>query len=103
MDFLISADWREQVRYGEHKPSPQILKDDGQIRVILIGLRPGQSMPPHPENKAIYHFLEGTGEMYIDDAVIPITPGATIYAPQDARRGVHADTQLTLLAVRLTE
>ena len=103
MDFLLSANWREQVRYGEQKPSPQILKDDGQIRVIVGGLRAGQSIPVHPENKAIYHFLEGTGEMYVDDEVIPITPGATIFAPQDAKRGMRADTQLAFLAVRISE
>lgn len=103
MDYLLSANWRDQVVYGDQKPSPQILKDDGQMRVILSGLRAGQAIPLHPENKAIYHFLEGTGEMFVDDAVIPITPGATIFAPQDARRGMRADTQLAFLAVRLSE
>lgn len=101
MNNLILTSWKERVKYGDEGPSPQVLIDDGQVRVILGALRAGQAIPAHPEAKAVYHFLEGTGQMFVDEQVIPIAPGVTIYAPSGAKRGMQAETQLAFLAIRV--
>lgn len=102
MDRTIYADWQERVRYGDEKPDPQILADDGKVRVILGGLRAGQRIPVHPEAQAVYHFLEGSGQMVVDDESITIAPGKTVIVPQGARRGIQAETRLAFLAVRVS-
>jgi quercetin dioxygenase-like cupin family protein len=101
MNYLISSNCKEQVKFSNSKSIPQILTDDGQIRILVNGLQPGQSMPAHTEAKIIYYILEGTGEMVVEDQTIPVTQGSTIYVPQGARRGIKAETQLAFLAVRV--
>lgn len=102
MDHTIYADWQERVRYGDEKPTPQILADDGKIRVILGGLRAGQHIPVHPEAEAVYVFLEGNGQMTVDDETFPVAPGKTVIVPLNAKRGMQAETQLAFIAVRVS-
>lgn len=101
MNYLISPNWKEQVKFTASKPTPQILTDDGQLRILVNGLQPGQSMPAHNEAKVIYYILEGTGEMTVEDQTIPVNQGSVIYVPQGAKRGIKAETQLAFLAVRV--
>ncbi len=101
MEAMVYACWQEKIKYGEDGPQPQIVAEDGKMRVIVGGLRAGQRIPVHPEAQAVYQFLEGAGQMFVDDQTIPIQPGVTVVVPQGARRGMQADTQLAFLAVRL--
>ncbi len=101
MDRAVYANWQEKVKYGEDKPDPQILAEDGKIRVILGGLRAGQRIPVHPEAEAVYQILEGEGQMIVEDKIIPLIQGTTVVVPQGAARGIQARSQLAFLAVRV--
>ena len=102
MDKTVSVSWQEKVKYGPAGPDPQILADDGQMRVILGGLQAGQSIPAHPEAKAVYQFLQGDGLMFVDDQTFPVSPGTVIVVPEGAKCGMQAATQLAFLAVRVS-
>ncbi len=99
MEYLCS-DWREKVVYSPDGPVPQVLLESNGFKVVLGGLEPGQKIPLHPEGASVFHFLEGTGWMLIEDERIAVHAGAIILAPQGVRRGMQAESRLAFLAAR---
>jgi quercetin dioxygenase-like cupin family protein len=96
----LYPDWKELVTFASDGPRPHHLIKTGQFTALIAGLEPGQKIPPHPEASAIYHFLEGTGWMIVDDQRFPVKPGATVVVPQGASRGMEAETQLAFIAAK---
>jgi quercetin dioxygenase-like cupin family protein len=94
-------DWRELVTYASPGPQPTLLRDDDAVRILMAGLEPGGRIPAHAERLAVYHVLDGTGSMIVDDARYPLSPGATVIAPRGSQRGMDAETRLAILAVRI--
>jgi quercetin dioxygenase-like cupin family protein len=101
MKTTMTAKWQDYVTYGEERPSPQTMIENEQLRVIIAGLKPGQRIPVHPEAAAVYHILEGEGQMTVDDQTFPIQQGTVIVMDEGAKRGMLAETQLVFMAVRL--
>ena len=101
MSQLSFPDWRAKVVFTQDAPQPQTLAEEGKFKVVLAGLEPGQKIPLHPEGVAMYHFLEGSGWMFVDDRRFEITPGATIITPGGASRGMEATSRLAFLAARM--
>lgn len=97
----LYADWREKAVYSAEGPQPQPLMADEKVKIIIAGLEPGQKIPPHAEVSAMYHILEGSGWMLVDDERLPITAGTTVVMPAGTVRGMEADTRLAFLAVRI--
>ncbi|MBK8050687.1 MAG: cupin domain-containing protein [Anaerolineales bacterium] len=81
-------------------PRPQFLVDSEKLKVLVVGLKPGQQLPPHPEALAVYHFLSGCGLMTVNSEPFAVSAGAVVIAPPGASRGVVAESQLTFLAVK---
>ena len=98
-DFF--PDWRELVTFARSHPEPTLLRDESDLRVLVAGLEPGGKIPAHPERLAIYHILEGQGEMIVDDNRFALTEGVTVIAGRGSRRGIEALTRLAFLAVRV--
>jgi mannose-6-phosphate isomerase-like protein (cupin superfamily) len=103
MEQTITTSWQQRVKYGSEGPEPQVLADDGQMKVVLVGLRSGQAIPPHPEGKSVFNFLEGEGLMTVNDETFPVSPGMTVVIPPGGRRGIQATTQLAFLAIRIVQ
>ncbi len=101
MEQALATRWQERVKYMDAGPEPQVLLDDGQLKVVVCGLRPGQQLPVHPEGKSVFSFLEGQGQMTVDDQTFAVSPGSIVLVPPGGRRGVRAETQLAFLAVRV--
>jgi quercetin dioxygenase-like cupin family protein len=101
MQAISVPDWREKVVYSAGGPQPQVLLENEQMRVVLVGLEPGQKLPPHPAPLGVYHFLDGSGWMRVDDQRIAVAAGATVIAPAGAARGIEAQTRLAFLGTRL--
>jgi len=93
-------DAKAEAVFGEDGPKPQFLVDDANFKVLVGGLEAGQQIPVHPESRAIYHFLAGTGTMTVDDEQFPISVGATVVTADGARRGMNAETQVIFLAAK---
>ncbi len=103
LEQFAATRWQERVKYTETGPEPQVLLDDGQVKVVVCGLRPGQQLPVHPEGKSVFSILEGQGQMTVDDQTFPVSAGTTVLIPPGGRRGIRAETQLAFLAVRVKE
>jgi quercetin dioxygenase-like cupin family protein len=98
----LFPDWKGIVIYAEDSLKPQALVVDGDQKAVIAGLQAGKSVPPHKEGLAVFHFLEGTGNVSIDDQSFDVQTGATIVIPKGAVRGIEAVTRLAFLAVRLS-
>lgn len=101
MKSILHPDWKAHVVFAPGGPQPATLAEDEKLKVIIAGLEAGQTIPHHPEALAVYHFLEGTGWMTVDEERYPVTSGATVITPAGAKRGVEAETRLVFLATRI--
>jgi quercetin dioxygenase-like cupin family protein len=93
--------WRDIVVYAGQQPQPQILEENPKFKSVIVGLEAGAVIPPHPEGPAIFHFLEGTGQVIVGQETYAIQSGGTVVVPDGAVRGFKADTRLAVLAVRV--
>lgn len=96
-----SPDWREVVVYSGPGPSPQLLMDEAELRVLVAGLEPGGRVPVHPERRAVYQALEGEGVFVVDGERLAFREGATVVVPEGSTRGIEAITRLAFMAVRI--
>lgn len=101
MQTIFVADWRDQAIFSPDGPHPQVLVQTDKLKVIIGSLEAGQVIPLHPEALAVYHFLDGSGWMTVDDQRYPVLSGTIIITPEGAARGVEAETRLVFLAARI--
>lgn len=97
---LFFPDWRAKVVFAAGGPQPQVLYEDGKVKVVVAGLEPGGQIPLHPGDFGVYHFVEGAGQMYVGEATFDVQPGATVIVPAGASRGMIAHSRLAFIAVR---
>ena len=98
---LFVPDWRAKVVFAAGGPQPQVLYEDGKVKVVVAGLEPGGQIPLHPGDFGVYHFVEGAGQMYVGEATLDVQPGATVFVPAGAPRGMIAHSRLAFIAVRV--
>ena len=101
MTPTLVLDWRERIVFSANGPQPFVLVENAKIKSVLVGLEPGQVLPPHPAPDGIYQFLEGSGWMIVDDQRLRIQAGSIVAVPDGAKRGVQAETRLAFIGVRL--
>lgn len=94
---MMYASWEESVTFGDKGPSLTTLIETHRLKVILVGLRADQAIPPHPSPEALYHFLQGSGTMTVDDRAFEVQPGATVIAPSGSKRGIRAVTDIVFI------
>ncbi len=97
---VVIPNWRDVVTFGDHGPQPTLLVDGDLQRVVLGGLRAGQSIPVHPDRGGTFIFLEGTGTFHAGDRDLSAAPGLVVHLADDTVRGMDAETDLVFLAVR---
>ena len=93
----VWSDWRDTVRFGDAEPEVTVLHESLELKVVLVGLRAGQSLPEHPGPAAVFHFLDGAAVMTVDAEQIEVTTGATVVVPPGGVRGVRAVTDVAFL------
>jgi quercetin dioxygenase-like cupin family protein len=94
------ADTKSRAVFTAEGPQPQFLIDTPGFKTLVVGLEAGSYIPAHPDQAAMYHFLEGTGLMTIGDEVFEIKPGVTVIAPSGVRRGMNARTRIIFLGAK---
>ncbi|MCB0185784.1 MAG: hypothetical protein KDE31_16060 [Caldilineaceae bacterium] len=97
---IFYADPKAQASFGKTGPQPRFLLDTEPFKVLVVGLEAGQQIPLHSESAAMYHFLEGSGTMTVDNTDFDIQPGGTVIALSGAKRGMRAETRLVFLAAK---
>jgi quercetin dioxygenase-like cupin family protein len=100
-DRSYLPDWRGIVVYSSPGPTPQLLVDEPDLRVLVAGLEPGGRIPPHAERRAVYHALEGEGFLFVDGTALPFREGSIVVVPEGSTRGIEAVTRLAFTAVRM--
>ncbi len=95
------AKWQDCIQFGEDRPNPQTVLENERVRLIIAGLKPGQSIPVHPEAAAVYQFIQGKGIMTVDGEDYPVEPGSVLAMPEGAQRGLRAESEIIFLATRL--
>jgi quercetin dioxygenase-like cupin family protein len=95
---IYHADIKSLAVFAADGPRQQVLIDTPKLKAILVGLEAGQHIPVHPEQAALYHFLDGEGLMTVDEESYRVTPGVTVVAPEGSSRGMNARTRLVFLA-----
>ena len=88
---------KDRAVFGPEGPKPQFLVDTPPFKVLVVGLEPGQQVPLHPAELAMYYFLEGEGLMTVGDETYAAKPGVMVIAPDGVPRGINAKTRLTFL------
>ncbi|MBI5714802.1 MAG: 4Fe-4S binding protein [Chloroflexi bacterium] len=96
----LYADWKQKIVYSKEGPQPQTLIENEKFKIVLVGLEPGQKLPPHPAPAGAYHFLDGKGWVTVGDERVTVSAGATVIAPENAKRGIEAETRLAFIGVR---
>ena len=94
------ADTKSRAVFAAEGPKPQFLIDTPGFKTLVVGLEAGSYIPAHPDQAAMYHFLEGMGLMTIGDEVFEIKPGVTVIAPSGIRRGMNARTRIIFLGAK---
>ena len=94
---IYFADTKSKAVFTADGPQPQFLIDTPRFKTLVVGLEAGSHILAHPDQAAMYHFLEGTGLMTIGEDVFEIKPGVTVIAPSGVKRGINAKTRLIFL------
>jgi quercetin dioxygenase-like cupin family protein len=97
---LYFADTKSKAVFASEGPQPQFLIDTPGFKTLVVGLEAGSYIPAHPDQAAMYHFLEGTGLMTIGDEVFEIKPGVTVIVPGGVKRGMNARTRIIFLGAK---
>jgi quercetin dioxygenase-like cupin family protein len=94
---IYFADTKSEAIFAADGPQPQFLIDTPKFKTLVVGLEAGSHIPAHPDQAAMYHFLEGTGLVTIGEESFEIKPGVTVIAPAGVKRGINAKTRVIFL------
>ena len=97
---FYSADTKTLAVFASDGPKPQFPFYTPTLKTLVVGLDPGQQIPLHPGEAALYHFLEGSGLMTVGDQTFAIQPGVTIIVPNGPVRGMNAKTRVLFLGAK---
>lgn len=96
--MAIWPNWRDTVTYSDNGPGVQTLHVSDELKVVLVGLNPGQALPTHTGPSALFHILDGSGVMTVGADDVDVAADAIVVVPTGAARGVRATTKLAFVA-----
>ena len=100
MSEIYVSNTKSKAVFAADGPMPQFILDTPQFKALVVGLEPGQQIPLHPGEAAMYHFLEGEGLMTVGEETFAIQPGATVLVPAGVPRGMNAKTRIIFLGAK---
>lgn len=94
----------EKCEWGEYQVLGHQIKDDGQnfmTRHLIIA--PGKHIPcqRHLFRSEIWTFVDGEGELVLDDIVRPVARGEAAHIRPGVNHGVKAITELHIIEVQI--
>ena len=73
----------------------------GGLNIVLVCLKAGQVIPPHPEPYAVvFVVLEGEGVITAGTQDHPVTPLHLVSVGKDEDRGIRCTQRMVLLGIR---
>lgn len=78
------------------------LHRSSRMRVLVLGLNPGQRIPAHPDRvDTLFLVVEGSGKFIIDEQEHEVSPGAFVSVKAGVSRGIEACTKMIVLMINL--
>jgi quercetin dioxygenase-like cupin family protein len=100
MSNIYFPNTKSNAVFSTNGPEPKFLIETPQFKALVVGLEAGGQIPIHPGEAAAYHFLEGEGQMTVNEETFKVEPGVTVVAPSGAKRGMKASTRLVFLGAK---
>jgi hypothetical protein len=85
--MAVRPHWRSAVTFSEDGPGVTLMHESPELKVVLVGLGVGQSLPVHPGPSASFHFLDVGGVMVVGTEEVDVAAGATVVVPTGVSRG----------------
>lgn len=96
---LVTTAGERAVFRGDRFNPVEIARNE-RIKVVLACLEAGQFIPVHtPGVDLTLCVLDGRGVVACGEAEEPVTTGAIVFVPAGERRGLRADSRMTVLHV----
>ncbi|MHB8620010.1 MAG: cupin domain-containing protein [Chloroflexota bacterium] len=90
--------YADLVEFRAEHFNPISLAESERIKLVLVCLEPGQSIPAHvPGVDMALVVIEGEGTLISGEREEPIRPGSIGFVPAGVKRGVKAATRLVAL------
>ena len=102
--YSVIPDLRELVTTIDDDSiiSRTAFKDD-QIRVILFGFAPGETLSEHTSAyPAILHFIEGEAAVTLGDDALTAQAGTWVHMPAHLPHSIEAKTTVKMLLLMIT-
>ncbi len=94
------VDVKRAAQFSQDGPGKVFLHETEEYAALIVGLKPGQQIPPHAGARAVYYVVEGEGWLTLNDERREVKPGMAMVAQPGDRRGMEARTSMTVLASR---
>ncbi len=100
-----------EIGNGENALPKKFLKDTlglTGMEISVTTLKPGGQSPffhSHKQNEELYIFIEGNGQMQLDDNLVNVKEGSMINVKPDCQRAIRAnsDSQVVYLCIQAKE
>lgn len=93
-------DVKGTARFSSDEPGKVFLHETEDYAALIVGLNPGQKIPPHGGARAIYYVVQGEGWLTLNDERREVRPGMVMVAQPGDQRGMEARTPMIVLASR---
>lgn len=100
-----------EIQYGENGTPKKFLKETLALtgmEISVTTIPPGEKSPffhSHKQNEELYIFIEGSGQMQLDDNLVDVKEGSLIKVLPQSKRAIraNADEQLVYLCIQAKE
>lgn len=90
----------DQAQFRPERFNPLVLAGSPRMKVILACFEAGQFIPVHsPGIDLALYVLDGRGQCQVGAEERPLTAGDLMFVPAGEKRGVKAETRMTVLHV----
>jgi quercetin dioxygenase-like cupin family protein len=94
----FAGHYSDLAAFQEQHFNPIGLAQSERMKLVLVCLEPGQSIPPHePAVDMALVVIEGEGTLISGEQEQPLGPGSIGFVPAGMRRGVKAATRMIAL------
>jgi len=92
----------EQVSFSSKGFLAERLHRSSRMRVLVLGLNPGQRIPTHPDRvDTLFLFTEGSGKIIIGEEEHEVKAGSFASVNAGVPRGIEAGTKMVVLMINL--
>lgn len=91
------------VRFNSASPVKTVFYDTGRLKAQVMGLEPGQRIPPcSMDYDVVFLVIYGEGEIIVDGQSVSVRPTSWVFVTKENRtRSIEARTKMAILATQV--